>query len=155
MKRLCPTCNKRRKPELFPPRTKCCELCKIAKTRGVRLERKEKSSKTWIKKLDSLVGSKVRSRSSCEDDRTHICRGSYQWAHGLSRRYHGTRWLLDNGFRLCAGAHKFYTDRPLEWEEFLKHKWGEDKLQTMKRIALSETDFDYKNLYEELCQTLE
>jgi len=150
-KRLCSGCHHKRADHLFPKGHRLCELCKIAKKHGQKLERRELSSKTWIKRLDDLVGPLVRLRGACEDIRVHDCTRVWQWAHGLSRSYHNTRWLLDNGFCLCSGAHKFYTDRPLEWEVFLLQKWGEEKLREMKKLALDHSKkIDYKQLYKDL-----
>jgi 5-methylcytosine-specific restriction endonuclease McrA len=149
MKRKCPVCNKKRADHLFLKGNRSCELCKIAKKHGQKLERKEASSKTWIKRLDKLIGPLVRSRGVCEaTERPH--KGVIQWAHIVSRSYHNTRWDLDNAFALCAGCHKFYTDRPLEWEQFVISKIGEDKLRLLKEKALTHEKVDYKKLYEEL-----
>jgi len=150
-KRLCPGCHHKRADHIFLKGNRLCELCKIAKKNGLKRERKEASQKTWLKRCDDIVGARVRSRGECEDIRIHNCTRSWQWAHGLSRSYHNTRHLEDNGFCLCSGAHKFYTDRPLEWEIFLLQKWGEEKLHEMKKLALDHSKvIDYKELYNKL-----
>lgn len=149
MKRKCPICGKKRADHLFLKGARSCELCKIAKKNGIKKERKEASSKTWIKRLDALVGSRVRSRGACEAvGRPH--KGVLQWAHIVSRSYHNTRWLESNALCLCAGCHKFYTDRPLEWEQFITQKFGERQYQSLKHFALSHEKVDYKELFNEL-----
>lgn|SRR3990167_4822933 len=157
MKRLCKSCSKRRDLKFYNPSGSfICDMCKISKKHGKKLERREASIRTWIKRCDALVGSQVRSRGVCEDIRIHNCTKVWQWAHGLSRSYHNTRHMEDNGFCLCSGAHKFYTDRPLEWEVFLLQKWGEEKLRYMKKIALDHGKvIDYKELYENMVLDLQ
>lgn len=152
-KRLCPVCQKKRSPHLFLPRHQMCELCKIAKRNGIKKEKKESSQKTWLKRCDAVVGAKVRARSGCESPRLHVCKGVYQWCHGISRSYHTTRHMEKNGFRMCQAEHYYFTNHPLEWEAFLEKKWGNEGLAFMKRLALSGDKIDYKQLYEELCQT--
>lgn len=133
------------------PRSFYCAMCVISIKAGQKRERRELSSRTWIKRCDAIVGARVRSRGVCEDIRIHNCTKAWQWAHGLSRSYHNTRWLLDNGFCLCSGAHKFYTDRPLEWDAFLERQWGSDKYRYMKKLALDHGKvIDLRELYDKL-----
>lgn len=149
LKRKCPVCGKKRIPRLFLKGYRSCELCKIAKRNGVKKERKEASSRTWIKRLDQLVGAKVRSRGTCEAvGRPH--KGVLQWAHIVSRSYHNTRWLEENALCLCAGCHKYYTYRPLEWEQFITEKIGEGRYKTLKETALTHFKFPYKDYFEGL-----
>lgn len=150
MKKKCLTCQKRRDFKFYDtPRSLICQMCQIAKKNGIKKERKEASSKTWIKRLDALVGSRVRSRGVCESRRLEH-KGVLQWAHICSRRYHATRWLEENALCLCAGCHKFYTDRPLEWEFFISSLIGENKFRDLKSKALLEPNPDYKELYKQL-----
>lgn len=154
MKRLCPGCSKRRAPHLFPPRTRVCELCKVAKANGLKRERKEESRTTWIKRCDKVVGEQVRSRNYCESPREHFCKQNWQWCHGISRSYHMTRWMGQNGFCMCAGEHFYFTNHPLEWDKFLEDHWGEETYREMKKLALTKSTIDYKLLYKELSGTL-
>lgn len=153
MKKHCKSCSKKRDLKFYNPSGSfLCDMCKIAKKHGQKLERKEASSKTWIKKLDALIGSRVRSRGVCEAvGRPH--KGVLQWAHIVSRSYHNTRWMEDNALCLCAGCHKFYTDRPLEWGDFVTSKFGNNHLEYLKEVALHNPvikGVELKELYEKL-----
>ena len=154
MKKQCKTCSKRRDLKFYDtPRSLNCQMCQIAKKNGIKKERREASSKTWIKKLDALVGARVRARGFCEDvGRPH--KGVLQWAHIISRSYHNTRWDEDNALCLCAGCHKYYTDRPLEWELFLIQNWSREKLEDLKKRALSHKKINYKELYKQLKESI-
>lgn len=150
MKRKCPICQKKRKDTLFPKGNRWCDLCKIVIAHGKKLEKREASSKTWIKRLDKLIGDRVRSRGVCEAvGRPH--KGVLQWAHIISRSYHNTRWDEDNALCLCAGCHKFYTDRPLEWEVFVTTTYTSPyRYFKLKEKALTHAKVDHKALYESL-----
>ena len=151
MKRQCKSCSKRRDLKFYNPSGSfTCDLCKIAKKHGQKLAHKEELPSTWIKRLDKLVGGRVRSREGCESPRSHVCKGAFQWCHGISRSYHVTRHMEKNGFRMCQGEHYYFTNHPLEWEAFLEKKWGNEGLAFMKRLALSGDKVDYKELYNKL-----
>ena len=75
------------------------------------------------RKADALAGAIVRARGACESGRDSHA-GPLQWAHGFSRTYRAVRWDLRNGFCLCAGCHFYYTNRPLEWDEWLRYHLG-------------------------------
>lgn len=151
-RKKCKECGKNRKIEFYlSQRARICDGCKIAIKAGKKREAKKKTKKYWIKKLDKLVGTKVRSRRLCDSPRSHECNRSWQWAHGLSRSYHQTRWDENNGFCLCNKEHLYFTHRPLEWEAFLESVWGGDGLREMKRKALDHSKpIDYEALYNEL-----
>lgn len=48
------------------------------------------------------------------------CGGNLQCCHVISRRYHAIRWERSNALAGCAAHHKFYTERPLEWERDIR-----------------------------------
>lgn len=149
LKRKCPVCGKKRIPRLFPKGKRQCGLCDIAKAHGKKLERREASSRTWIKRLDSLVGARVRSRGMCEAvGRPH--KGRLQWCHVISRSYHNTRWLEYNSLCLCAGCHTYFTHRPLEWEQLIIERMGARHYGDLKTLALRHEKIDYKSKYEQL-----
>lgn len=81
---------------------------------------------------------------------TFPCGGPIQAAHGFSRRYRGTRYVLLNGFRICAAAHRYWTERPLEWDELLRERWGEVVYEEMRRLALHDDGPDYSEVLAEL-----
>ncbi len=57
-------------------------------------------------------------------------------AHGFSRRYWGLRWDYQNAFCLCNVCHLHFTQRPLEWEVWLRDKWGDEMYDIMRQHAL-------------------
>lgn len=108
-------------------------------------EKKPKKTKkqTIVQKLDEECGDIVRARGRCEE--CGSTRG-IQWAHGFSRRYRMVRWDLRNGFALCNGCHLKYTMRPLEWDEWLRARWGEALYAELRALALSGAKVDHKSV---------
>lgn len=109
-------------------------------------KRPQKKKQTAAKTLDALVGSHVRSRGRCE-----ACgkTSDLQWAHGFSRRYRAVRWDLRNGFCLCRGCHLKYTVRPLEWDDWLRERWGEELYAELRSLALTAGRVDHAALLAE------
>lgn len=88
------------------------------------------------RKADELWGALVR-KGRCELQDLGPCGGPIQACHGLSRGYLGTRYLLDNGFSGCAGHNFFAEVKPLEWDEYLRRRWGIPKYEEMRTRALN------------------
>ena len=126
------------KPERTPPKARK----RIARTskplKRARIAKRPRASrKKAVLYADSLWSQIVRRREGgCVDPRPHKCAGCFQAAHGFSRRYYGTRWNLQNGFKLCAGAPVYYTHRPLEWDDHLRRTFGVF-YEDMRAAALS------------------
>lgn len=99
--------------------------------------------------LDSLWGRLVRAKGRCE-----VCgkTDGLQAAHGFSRRYGGTRWVLLNGFALCNGCHVRFTHDPLGWDAILRERWGEAPYEELRRLALSGGRPDYELTYATLVE---
>ena len=106
-----------------------------------RLRKRRKGSKAALaREADKLWSLIVRAKRYCEGEPSGpACSGSLQAAHGFSRRYRNTRWLLVNGFALCAAHHVYWTHRPLEWLEWLTDEWGFSVYEELRRLALSPT----------------
>lgn len=103
---------------------------------------KKRKPKTPMKACDELAGKIVRARGVCEEcGKT----SDLQWAHGFSRRYRAIRWDMRNGFALCRGDHLKYTMRPLEWDEWLHAKWGDELYDEMRDLALHGRNPDLKD----------
>lgn len=102
---------------------------------------KRTKKQTVVQTLDIECGALVRSRGRCEN--CHAQR-DLQWAHGFSRRYRMVRWDLRNGFCLCKGCHLKFTVRPLEWDEWLRNRWGEPLYAELRALALSGEKVDHK-----------
>lgn len=89
-----------------------------------------------MKRADEAFSKLVRSRGICESGRQEH-KGILQCAHGFSRRYGATRCDERNAFALCSGCHVYYTHRPLEWDEWLRERWGEGLYAEIRSLALS------------------
>lgn len=105
-------------------------------------------------KLDKMVGAIIRSKGICENPRCISVRNNklpiLQWAHIISRRYLNTRWDLDNAFCLCHACHFFFTSHPVEWENFVVEKIGEERYSDLKVRALENRKLDYFSMYQEI-----
>ena len=91
--------------------------------------------KSQVKEADRLFSLWVRSVGVCESGRLEHA-GALQCAHGISRRYRAVRWDRRNAYALCQGCHVFYTHRPLEWEDWLRARWGAN-YEPMRALAMS------------------
>lgn len=104
---------------------------------------KKRPKRNYSAQADKLCGAIVRARGVCEAEGEH--EGSLQWAHGWSRSYRAVRWDLRNGFALCRGHHFWFTNHPIEWDNWLQEKWGADLYIVMRRLAVNagagKTDF--------------
>lgn len=103
-------------------------------------KRKKTKKQSITAVLDATCGELVRSRGHCEECGTS---SDLQWAHGFSRRYRNTRWDTRNGFALCRGCHFRFTHRPLEWDDWLRAKWGDDLYDEIRALALSTEKVDH------------
>lgn len=108
---------------------------------------KKLSRKQLIKKLDDLIGKKVRARGQCARDGKIT---NLQWAHIVSRSYHKVRWLEDNALCLCRGCHFYFTNHPVEFARFVVEKIGLIRYEELKELATSYEKQDLQSFYEEL-----
>jgi hypothetical protein len=58
-----------------------------------------------------------------------------QCAHIVGRIYSHTRTDLDNAFCLCARCHMRFTDRPVEWVDFIDRKIGRAEYERLRHKA--------------------
>jgi hypothetical protein len=77
------------------------------------------------------------------------CAGGLQCAHGFSRRYRSTRWDERNAFPLCQAHHTYYTHRPIEWDLWLRERWGENLYLILQAKALATTPPDLEDVLAE------
>lgn len=103
----------------------------ISRKSKPRARRKGKRA-SLARQCDLLWGQIVRRNGCCV-----LCgeREYLQAAHGISRRYRGTRWLPINGFCLCRGCHKRMTHDPLGWEAQIRLWWGQPVYEELVRLA--------------------
>lgn len=109
---------------------------------------KKKPTRTQqVNRADRLFSLIVRSAGFCVGcGKT----SDLQCAHGFSRRHRATRWDFRNAFPLCRGCHVYWTHRPLEWDEWLRERWGDDQYWDLRRLALSDRRPDLDGLLEDL-----
>lgn len=108
------------------------------------VSRKKKTSRqAQVNKLDKLFSLIVRSHGRCV-----VCdtTQNLQCAHGFSRRHRATRWDFRNAFSLCRGHHVYFTHRPLEWDDWLRDRWGETLYWEIRHLALSDQRPDLDEL---------
>ena len=108
---------------------------------------KVKKPKYNKKIADTLFSVIIRSAGKC-----FRCGNTYnlQCAHIFSRGYYTIRWSFDNAVCLCSGCHIYFTYKPLEWEDFIKSKFGEAKWMDLRKRALTYQKIDYKAIVENL-----
>lgn len=101
--------------------------------RGIRQKRRTPAAA--VKRIaDDLWTRLVHARpGGCEIQQyhAHTCKGGYQGLHGIPRTFNATRHLLINGFKGCAGVHKYFTERPEAWSALLLEAWG---LETFREL---------------------
>lgn len=123
-----------------------------------RLRRRKRGGTSWAsREADRLWSLIVRQTNSGECYlrgvtfpfmAAHTCNGSLQAAHGFSRRYRVTRWLIINGFPLCAAAHMRMTHDPLTWDRLLREWWGLETYDELRQKALSMEKMDPREVLE-------
>jgi hypothetical protein len=94
-------------------------------------------------KADALFSKKVRASGFCFAKARYPCMGPLQCAHIIGRRYHATRWDLENAVPLCLGHHTYFTDHPNEWKIFIRENGIDyDALHRKASKALPEKPAD-------------
>jgi len=106
-----------------------------------------RSKKALTAKCDRFFSVIVRSVGHCE-----ACgiATNLQCAHGFSRRYRTVRWDERNAFALCRACHVYYTHRPLEWDEWLRDRWGNAGYDVMRNLALNGPKPDLQEIHDRL-----
>lgn len=95
-------------------------------------------------------------RKECEDCQTYKRRSTLQCAHHISRTYNDTRTDLDNAYCFCAGCHRYTTNWPREFGNFVERKTGDEKYLEMKTRVESKTPpMDWEEEHARLCRIAE
>lgn len=98
-----------------------------------------RKGKTPLQEADRLFSLIVRARGECEVKQVSKCpSGPLQCAHIFSRRYRSIRFDEANALCACAGCHQWFTNRPLEWEDWLRARLGNDTYEWLRTRALTE-----------------
>ena len=102
---------------------------------------------TNLELADELFRQIIRSKGFCERKGE---RENLQTAHIIPRSYHQVRWDLDNAFCLCSRCHRYFTNRPIEFEAFVVSKIGKAHYQELKERAIDYKTIDYKAIIQRL-----
>ncbi len=86
-------------------------------------------------KADRLFSKLIRSRGVCVGcgEREYP---KLQTCHVVSRRYAWTRVDPDNAVCGCWRCHRYWTDNPVEWAQFVENHLGLDEYLRLKQKAL-------------------
>lgn len=60
---------------------------------------------------------------------------SLQAMHIVGRRNKAVRWSLDNAVTGCAGCHRYYTENPLAFHDWLRTLLGDGHLEILREKA--------------------
>jgi hypothetical protein len=58
-----------------------------------------------------------------------------QAMHIVGRRNKAVRWSLDNAAAGCAACHRYFTENPLAFTDFLTQLWGDGHLEILREKA--------------------
>ncbi len=104
--------------------------------------------KSLVKQAEDLFAAVVRSKGYCEACGTSKM---LQCAHIWTRGYKQIAFNLDNALCLCKGHHRYFTDRPIEWESFVIYMIGEKKFASLREKAVQYyKKIDYEFIIEGL-----
>lgn len=89
-----------------------------------RPKKKKTGQQTWKNKCDALAGELCRSYGECQAWKYHgvKCSQTLQWCHIKSRRFACIRHDERNCVCMCATHHRFYTDHPDLFCEFVQER---------------------------------
>lgn len=97
---------------------------------------------SYMKQADRWFSKYIRLRDghclACGDTQ-HL-----QCAHILTRSYHAVRCHEANAVALCRACHVRFTHRPLEWEDWVKARFGDDLWDQLRTEALTYARQDWK-----------
>lgn len=91
--------------------------------------KQKKPSKSYLRtKADKLCREQARKIGRCEAEGEDdvVCKGYMEWCHCRTRGIMGLRYDRRNWFLLCSAHHRYYTNNPLAFAEFIKKSKGED-----------------------------
>lgn len=100
---------------------------------------------TWAEEeCDRLFSLIVRAVGRCRRCGVGV---DLECAHVVTRTRRVTRWDESNAVCLCHYCHLYFTDRPYEWEVWVRSIMGDDRFdqlvrvsnQVMVRVDVSET----------------
>ena len=87
------------------------------------------------KKLDTVFSLLVRGRVNDICENCGKATGLQDCAHIVSRRSVATRWHPLNAVDLCRSHHMYFTERPFDWVDWCKEKFGEKLIDELRLVA--------------------
>ncbi len=114
----------------------------MIRRKGTKTSKRRKSRLGLRRECDRLFAVAVKERDgwACRACGSHM---RPQTAHIVSRRYHATRWCLDNAVCLCASCHTRYTYKPIEWEDWVEEHFPGRLAQLKARARAGVRWIDY------------
>jgi len=85
--------------------------------------------------LDGLWSKVVRGLA---DNKCKVCGESPKLLHAhhwVGRRYHATRWLLENGISVCHNCHQDIHDFPQFKQDVIKKTIGTERIEQLELLA--------------------
>lgn len=125
-----------------------CERCSSCPgySPAIGARQKRRTPAAAVKRIaDDLWTRIVHARPEmCEVQQyhAHACVGGYQAMHGIPRTFSATRHLPINGFKGCAGTHKYHSDRPEAWSALLLEAWGLETFRELWALARASQPVD-------------
>src|SRR6056300_495769 len=81
---------------------------------------------TGIKRTtaDKYFSDVVRARANYQCEHCHKSNSRMECAHIFGRRSKSVRWSLDNAVCLCHWCHRYFTENPLDFGQWLDNYLG-------------------------------
>lgn len=98
-------------------------------------------------KLDAIFSDLVRERAGWRCEYSGAGPDSHlECAHIYGRRRRSTRWHPMNAVCLSSASHRYFTENPLAFTNWLKAKFGIDYLHTLAEIAAPVAKFNARQI---------
>jgi hypothetical protein len=113
--------------------------------KGKNYSKKNKGAKG---RCDILFSKIVRHKANgqCENPACPYRDKGYrlECAHIFGRSYSATRIDFDNALALCAGCHRMFHSRPIDFAELVKHHLGLIRYEQLRAKAVAGTKVDWE-----------
>jgi len=86
-------------------------------------------------KFDIVFSKLIRSLAGHRCEYCHKSTGQIDCAHIFGRRHRHTRWDIDNAVALCRYHHRFFSENPILFFDWLNSHIGEEKLDSLRLKA--------------------
>jgi len=116
------------------------------------------ANKARIDGMDRLFSQWVRARAGWRCECCGRMKGRIECAHIYGRRNRQTRWDDANAISLCNPCHRYFTDNPVKWADWIRGHLGSDHVEAVGQRAMSTeklTDADKAEIAAGLIAKLE